>query len=303
MATRIAPVALSIVASAVLTGRVAETGFLALAVVAGLPHGAFDHKVARSTFAPRHGARWWQPFLAGYLALASAMLFAWWALPIVALPLFLLLSVLHFGDQDASRSAPCRMVRIVAHGGVPVIVSAACHPAAIAQLLAVLVPGPGQAHMVALLLGGPLIMLWLAAAAATLIAYAGSGQSADVAAATDLVLVTLLFAFAPPLIGFSLYFAVIHAPRAMAAAIPAGGMPVGEVALPLALTAIALAFGALIFQAGPGDAVEENVVRTAFLLLSALTVPHMWLDWRARSASTRTDRSMTLARGIADAQP
>ena len=283
MVLRIAPVALSVAAGAVLAERVPGAAFLALAVVAGLPHGAFDHKVARRAFEGCHGAKWWQPFLAGYLILASAMLLAWWAFPLLALSIFLFLSVLHFGDQDASVKAPFRCLRILVHGGVPIVVSAARHPDAIERLLAALVPG--QANVVATVLGGPLLMLWAAAAAVTLIAYAARGHADDVAAAADLILIALLFAVAPPLIAFSLYFAAIHAPRAFAAAIPAGGMQAGEIVVPAVLTMLALALGAVIFAVGAGPTIEENVVRTAFLLLSALTVPHMWLEWRARLGS------------------
>ena len=144
---------------------------------------------------------------------------------------------------------------------------------------------PGQADVVATVLGGPLLMLWAAAAAVTLIAYAVRGHADDLVAATDLVLVALLFVVAPPLIAFSLYFAAIHAPRAFAAAIPAGGMQAGEIVVPAVLTMLALALGAVIFAVGAGPTIQENVIRTAFLLLSALTVPHMWLEWRARLGS------------------
>ena len=169
------------------------------------------------------GSRSW----AGYLILVSAMLLAWWAFPLLALSIFLFLSVLHFGDQDASAKAPFRCLRILVHGGVPIVVSAASHPDAIERLLAALVPG--QANVVATVLGGPLLMLWAAAGAVTIVAYAARGHADDVAAAADLILVALLFAVAPPLIAFSLYFAAIHAPRAFAAAIPAGGMQAGEI--------------------------------------------------------------------------
>ena len=277
---RIAPVALSVATGAVLAGRVPEAAFLTLAVVVGLPHGAFDHKVARRAFEQGHGVGWWQPFLIGYLAFSSAMLLAWWVNPTIALSLFLFLSVLHFGDQDASAGAPYRLMRIAAHGGAPIIVTAACHPDAVEHLLGAMLPA--HAHAVTTLLGGPLMLLWVAAAGGSLIAYATRGRADDRTVALDLVLVSLLFVLAPPLIAFSLYFAAIHAPRAFAAAIPAGGVRRGEMILPLVLTMLGLALGGGIFAAGAKMPAGDNVVRTAFLLLSALTVPHMWLEWRAR---------------------
>ena len=285
-AVRIAPVALSVATGVALAGRFPEAAFLTLAVVIGLPHGAFDHKVARRAFSQRHGAGWWQPFLVGYLALASAMLLAWWAIPTFALSLFLFLSVLHFGHQDASAGAPYRLVRIAAHGGMPIIVSAACHPGAVEQLFATLTPA--HADAVTIMLAGPLLTLWVAAVAGTLAVHMARGQADDWAAAIDLILVTLLFALASPLIAFSLYFAAIHAPRAFAAAMPAGGVHRGAMILPLVLTILGLALGGVIFAAGARIPAGDNVVRTAFLLLSALTVPHMWLEWRARATLAGT---------------
>jgi Brp/Blh family beta-carotene 15,15'-monooxygenase len=281
-AGRIAPVALSVATAAALAGRVPEAAFLTLAVVVGLPHGAFDHKVARRAFGQRHGAKWWQPLVAGYLALASTMLLAWWAIPTVALCLFLFLSVLHFGDQDASAGASCRLVRIAAHGGAPIIVSAACHPETVERLLGTMLPA--HAHAVTTLLAGPIMLPWAAAVVGSLIAYATRGQADDRTAALDLILVSLLFVLAPPLIAFALYFSAIHAPRAFAAAMPAGGFSSSEMVLPFVLTMLGLALGGVIFAAGAGIPAGENAVRTAFLLLSALTVPHMWLEWRARAA-------------------
>ena len=283
MTMRIAPVALCVATGAAFAEHVPQAAFLTLAVVVGLPHGAFDHKVARRAFVQRHGAGWWQPFLVGYLALASAMLLFWWAIPTVALSLFLFLSVLHFGDQDASPDAPFRLVRIAAHGGAPIIVSAACHPGVVEQLFATLTPA--HAVAVTIMLGGPLLTLWVAAVAGTLAVHTARGRADDWAAAIDLILVSLLFALAKPLIAFSLYFAMVHAPRALAATMPAGGIRMTQLAMPLVLTTLGLALGGVIFAAGARMPAGDNVVRTAFLLLSALTVPHMWLEWRARVAS------------------
>jgi Brp/Blh family beta-carotene 15,15'-monooxygenase len=286
VATRLAPVALSVWAGAALVGRVPEAAFLALAVIVGLPHGAFDHKVARRAFEPKYGGGWWRPFLVGYLALVSAMLFAWWAIPTITLILFLLLSVFHFGDQDAAAGSPSRVMRIVAHGGTPIVMSAACHSQAVERLFTTLVPA--HAHGVMLLLDGPLLLLWVSVAAGSLIVYAMRGQAGDWAAALDLILVSLLFAVAPPLIAFSLYFAAVHAPRAFAAAMPAEGIRLSELVLPLILTTLGLALAAGIFAAGAKLPAGDNVVRTVFLLLSALTVPHTWLEWRARAALAGT---------------
>jgi len=278
------PAALVVAAGLLLSGRVPETAFLALAVLVGLPHGAFDHDVGRRAFAGRHGARWWQPFLAGYLILLAATLLLWLAAPGLALPAFLLLSVLHFGDADAPAETPARPVRVAAHGGAVVVVTAASHPGEVERVFAVL--APADARWIEAAFAGPLLISWAAAAIGTLGIYAGSGRRDDQAAAVDLVLIALLFALVPPLVAFSLYFAVLHAPRALGRLVPsfAGFRSVPFV--PVLLTLLAAAFAGLVYVGGGSLSVESNVVRTTFLLLSALTVPHMWLGWRARSAAT-----------------
>lgn len=276
----IAPVALAVVAGILLDGRLPATVLLAVAVAAGLPHGAFDHAVGRRTFHPRYGARWWRPFLGGYLALASAMLVMWWAIPGAALLLFLALSLLHFGDEDAPIGTFWRAMRIVAHGGAVIVVPAACHPAATERLFAML--APAQAALVETLLGGPVALLWAASTVGTVALHAMRGRAGDRTAIANLVLVVLLFALATPLVAFATYFVAIHTPRALAASLPGHGLRARTLLLPALLSLLGIALGVAIFVAGAGMAIGENVVRSTFMLLSALTVPHMWLEWRAR---------------------
>ena len=81
-------------------------GFLFLLIsLLGLPHGALDHQVGRSWLEPMQGRIW--PFSFGlfYLGLLGLVLVCWIQWPELLLSLFLLLSVLHFGQEDTDRKS------------------------------------------------------------------------------------------------------------------------------------------------------------------------------------------------------
>ena len=82
--------------------RVAEWLALALIIVAGIPHGAFDMLIARarwSSYRLRHG---WLPVI--YMSLGAAMTTLCLLWPSCGLALFLVISVAHFteGERDGS---------------------------------------------------------------------------------------------------------------------------------------------------------------------------------------------------------
>lgn len=217
--------------------------------------------------------------MANYLTLVATTLVLWRFYPGAALIAFLCLSLIHFGDQDAVKDAPVRVVRVAAHGGAVIIVPAVFHPATVERLFALL--APAHAHELAAFLGGPVAISWVAAATATIAIHALSRRTQDWKAVGDLLLVILLFSAATPLIAFSAYFAAIHTPRALSTSCLTDRRITATVAIPAILTILAFALGFTIYLAGEGMSISSNLVRTAFLLLSALTVPHIWLRWRA----------------------
>ena len=274
-----------VVAVAVLLGgHVPEAAFLALAVAIGLPHGAFDHILGRQLFHPAYGRHWWRPFLLTYLTFVAATLTVWWAAPGFALAAFLLLSLFHFGQEDAVAGASYYPARVLAHGGAVIVVPAAAHQLAVERLFAIL--APADATAIAAALAGPLLLVWAAAAMLALGSYLAHGQKGRIAA-LNLALTVALFTVTAPLIAFSLYFAALHAPRAFAA-LRREGHASGSALIPLTLTILGLMLGVTIYCVGARSPSGDGIIRTAFLLLSALTVPHMWLEWRLRTASWPT---------------
>jgi Brp/Blh family beta-carotene 15,15'-monooxygenase len=272
----------------------AELALLAAAVfLIGTPHGALDARVARDWLRPSLGDRWAVPFVAGYLALAGATLALWLAAPAVALGLFLLLAAVHFGQHD---SLSGRWLPVLVRGTLPPVIAAAAHPAAIISIFTLL-GGSGGASLAAFA-GGPLLLLWIAGAAVTLLT---EGRR------SELVALAALFLFAPPLIAFSLYFALVHTPRAMSASRRPGERwpELLRAALPWSLAAVALAvllWTFLLPQLGTGPA----LVRTVFWWLSALTVPHLALhllgDAQSVAGSHNTDKARAPAK-IASLEP
>lgn len=259
----------------------------------GVPHGAFDHLVARPVLAPRLGPRWWVAFLAGYLGLAGLVALAWTTVPVAALAGFLALSVLHFGLGDvedglAPASLP-RLVPVAAYGALPVLLPATLHPSEAAPVLAAL-GGLPTAGMEAILRDCTwLLPLWGALFAWTVLA--AWRERRPVA---ERVAMAAGFALLPPLLAFAAYFTAGHSvrhvlrlgawhdPRRPVAAL--GWL--ATVLLPAAaLTALGLAALAWLGQgAGP------ELLTPLFRTIAALTLPHVlvtaWLEGRGVAPAT-----------------
>lgn len=263
-------------------------------VLTGVPHGAFDHLVARPVLAPRLGRLWWAPFGAGYLGLAGLVWLAWAAAPAATLAGFLCASVLHFGLGDTEDGlAPAgvpRALSVAAYGALPVLPPMALHPAEAAPVLAALAEVPVAAMEAALRHAAWLLPVWVAAFGVVLVAAARQGRPVAERLATGAG-----FALLPPLLAFGLYFGAGHAvrhllrlgawhnPRDPAAAT----RWLARVVLPAAL-ASAAAIGALAWL---GRDVAADVLAPCFRVIAALTLPHMlvtaWLESGPERASGR----------------
>jgi Brp/Blh family beta-carotene 15,15'-monooxygenase len=243
----------------------AELALLSVAVfLIGTPHGALDARLAGEWLRPVLGPAWALPFVAGYLALTGATLAFWLAAPGAALVLFLLLAAIHFGHHD---SASQRWLSIMVRGALPSVVAAATHPQAISSIFTLLAEQAGEP--IGALLGGPMLLLWLAGAAVILLTEARKAE---------LLLLSLLFALVPPLVAFAAYFALVHTPRALAASRHTGEhwRDLLAAALPWSVAAVALALALWMWLATDLE-IGPALTQTIFWWLSALTLPHMLL--------------------------
>jgi Brp/Blh family beta-carotene 15,15'-monooxygenase len=249
--------------------------FAAGVAVIGTPHGGLDHRLGRALLRPRFGRAWPVVFVGAYGALSGAAVIVWLLQPLAALAGFLALSALHFGNSDAREVGRWRVPDVLARGGAPVVVPALLHPDELLTLFGWLCGQDGAARLVEML-RGPLALPW-AAASVALVARALLAPAGKTASVLEFVAVAAAFAVLPPLVAFGLYFCALHAPRATAAFMRATGddlVGVLRAAAPWSLAAVALA---AVGYLAAGDRPSVAAVRTLFVWLSALTVPHMLL--------------------------
>ena len=250
---------------------------LAAIVLIGLPHGAFDGAVALAlgygkTLKSMLG------FVVTYVAISLLVVLFWLAFPVLALLLFLAISAVHFGIGDSLSGAFLqRGIQSLSHGGLVVVGVSLMHRPEV---------DPIFAHLVA----GETSLLWAVLSIAAyglvviLMGYAvlacrhpklrlRFGELAGLA---------LVYYLLPPLVGFALYFCVVHSVRHVRhlwndlrdSAYGRRRM------LPLAVlfTGASWLAGAITLWLMPtAETLDGDILRVVFIGLAALTVPHMML--------------------------
>ncbi len=259
-------------------------------LLVGLPHGALD--VER---AGRGRPAWARALIGlGYLAATAATFALWWHWHTAVLVALLVLAAAHFGDADVAVlgwSGPAlawgpagRAAGRVAFGGLAVALPFAVWPDATRPLLRVLC-GPGGDDIVLRLarLALPAVLVVAAGVAV------GAARSGDRWTPVALAALLALFAGAPPLFAFGVYFAGWHALRQtcqqLAAepvdpARPAGFTPWAARAAVPSVAAL-LAVAVLVVAGG------MQLSASALALLLAVTVPHSVVDGLAAGAARR----------------
>ncbi|MFZ4637810.1 MAG: Brp/Blh family beta-carotene 15,15'-dioxygenase [Pirellulales bacterium] len=266
-------------------------GILAVLVaMVGLPHGAADHRFARSRLEPVLGMAWMPVFLAGYLAVAVVVVCGWFVAPAVTIAAFFLASAWHFGQEEPRFLIGPRTLRPVfrfARGGLVIWTPLVFHAREVAAILGVTTPGgsgPAIDWAISLLTGCSWIMLVIAAAAWGLQGLAASrrtGRMRQVLLADNVLVASLvtLFAVASPLVSFPVYFCAWHSARGLKRLRIELGESWPELArslAPLTAGAIALVGLAAWFVLG-GAGWNGMLIRATFIGLSAVAMPHLLL--------------------------
>ena len=240
-------------------GAVVQLCFAALGIGAlGLAHGASDLEIVppdrRATFLFVYGG-------------TIIICLGWWvASPMMALTLFLLLSAIHFGLDDAPTDRP---IERLARGVIMVAGPAILHRASLASILA-LAGGASATGLVAVMQVAGLLAL-----AAIPILVLARWRSGERATAIWLAVGSMMLVLLPPLVGFTLVFVLLHARAQTAKRMKELGCPdlwtylklVGPL---LAGAAIVTGTVALIFNSG-----DTAGMRALFAAITALAVPHM----------------------------
>ena len=279
----------------------------------GLPHGALDHLVVRWLRGERATARRVLPFVGIYLLPVVAYLALWQWLPVLALALFLLISLLHWGDGDhyflatflgrpAPRSARETGVIWLVRGGLPIALPVLTNPAGFPTVAGGVLAHFGAAgtwqidpalRIAGLLALGTLLALYALQAAVAFRTAGGYALRTDLG---EVALLVALFWLVPSVLAVGVYFCLWHSTRHIARLllIDPRTLPllrrrqVGRAllafaadALPATLGALALLAALFVLHARTLHAID-SVVFLYLALIAALTLPHallvLWMD-------------------------
>ena len=196
----------------------------------GMAHGAVDHHVPGRLLRRALRRREQALLIAGYSGLSILLLGLWWVAPLLALGLFLLIAIVHWGDGDlwfcevingrsAPRSVVSLLVFVLARGllpiAVPLLVDADAALSAFDGLLALfgrdgtLTITPTQR-----LIG--LVVIGFVVAAAALLSVRDNRARPRRALLIDLGelgLLSVFFLLTPAVFAVGVYFLVWHSPR------------------------------------------------------------------------------------------
>jgi Brp/Blh family beta-carotene 15,15'-monooxygenase len=250
--------------------------------VFGLSHGGADPMILKQLTATSPTGL---VIITGvYLTASLAFVALIWALPVVALLVFLGLSIWHFGYTDEAflSSAKNPLLRWLS-GSMPILGPMLGHPQQTSELFAWLIKVEPQVVLDTVVWLGPcLAVLWLFGFGCLLF---GRLNRPGPRVLVELCLVSAALTALPPLLGFAFYFCAIHSVRHFLSIAEHRllsnqkslfqAFPVRKI-LPATLGAIALAcvaWGAIVLIE-PSSSLFVDAVRVMFWALAALTLPH-----------------------------
>jgi beta-carotene 15,15'-dioxygenase len=277
---------------------------LVSAAMLGIPHGALDHWAGRDVFAAEGAGRGWViKFFGIYLGIGAAFALIGWWFPVFAWIAFLLVSAAHFGAgdvRDESEAASTRLVDVAVAGGAIIMTPYLVYPQEVAKLFAWITftaPEPWQQFAT-----NSLVRISLPLLAAGWFCYKFFSSpvifnepARQPPLLLEVAVIVALFAAVKPLLAFSIYFALLHAPRhtlVLASRLRTRErwrdvIWVLQQGVPLTLVTL-VAGGALYWWITSSASAMEvqpgidttGIVRTVFWVLAALTFPHMWITSR-----------------------
>ena len=239
----------------------------------GVPHGALDPLFAQKLLSISSWQSWLQ-FTVVYLILVFLSIMIWWQFPLFFMIGFLLISMLHF-SKDLTSFTP--VVSRLLYGGAVIVLPALLHFDEIQRLFSLILNDDDGTKIASFLhvLAWPVV---IALCCAILYELTKNWRSA-----LEVVAVSLLSIFADPLIGFTLYFCCMHSLRHILRAQRYSQASFGKLLLislaPMAGTVLIVILGWHYFPPSPDYA---RIVQVIFVLLAALTLPHMLLIHRVK---------------------
>lgn len=259
--------------------------------VFGLSHGGADPFILKRLVAERPHAL---AFAMSLYALTSLVFVGLiWFFPVLALLVFLMSSIWHFGFTDVAYLSSSRNSLLIwLSGSLPVLGPILGHPQQTSELFAWLVRHETEAVLAMVTVAGPLLaLLWLAGFG--LLGFRHYHRLGP-RVLMELVLVGAALVLLPPLLAFTFYFCGVHSVRHFLsiAEYRVGQTEIRQIlgflarkSAPATLSAISLAllaWGAMVLW-NPASSFLVEAVRVMFWGLAALTLPHglvvkLWWD-------------------------
>jgi Brp/Blh family beta-carotene 15,15'-monooxygenase len=261
--------------------------FILNVAVFGVSHGALDHLKCPPDKHGNSNVLRLSIFGVVYLAFAAAILYVWKHDPGPMLLGFLLISCLHFAaDEDPN----LRFAEKLLWGFLPILAPGFLHTKEVGQLFSYLAGSQidFSRQLTAALRTVGFLALGLSASALLIKAFSALEKEPKSILSACLPRLSLLFSYIalPPLVSFTIYFCWWHSARQclkLIAAFDPDNFRVGlkifiKRAAPLTLGS--WLFGLIIYctidHTNSSGQVSQQI-RTIFYLLSALTVPHMFV--------------------------
>ncbi len=245
-----------------------------LIILLGVPHGAMDTIFAKSIY-KISSIKGWLVFSGIYILIASLVVGVWVLTPILFLLGFLVISIAHFSGDPVDGT---RTLSRLLYGGAVIVLPTLFNQLEIERLFGFLVGSSAALSVSAIIawLSWPWLLGLLLAA---LFEFTKNKQTGF-----ELLAVAALATFAPPLVGFTLFFCIMHSARHILRTLNyAKGTSTILILmmsiLPMLTICIAIAIG---WNALVDVSFDVLVIQIIFVGLAALTVPHMALVERVR---------------------
>jgi len=256
----------------------------------GVMHGGLDPWVGDVVMRDRLGHSRRLLFVFSYLAVMAIVIACWLLAPLATLAGFLLISVLHFGEQDAFAFAGrSDALSVAVFGAIPVLGPVAAHPVEVALIFGWLT-GIEKSFLAEILswLAQPLIAIWVVGAGMLVARMHIEGDASRRLQLAGLGVLVASMLLLPPLIAFAAYFCLLHSfghllDMAARSHGPWRDWSPGQWASrlwPATLGALALGMLGWVLLSGisaGGSIGREALAQVIFCGLAALTVPHVLL--------------------------
>ncbi len=238
----------------------------ALVILLGLPHGALDPIVARRYGLWKTGSDLFH-FILIYLLVAAITFGLWVWLSNLTFALFLLLSAWHFSNDWRFKLSQLNRIGM---GLALIVIPSLFHSTEVLNIYGLLISTEGARQLVIIS-----SQLW-PMVAVLLLTSLWQSLKVDIYSAVEIVLIIITAILLPPLIFFVLYFCLQHSPRHLLAIAKREKLE-AVISTAIVFSVLTVILGFMAFLLMPEQDWHQDLLRTVFIGLMILTVPHMIL--------------------------